>query len=99
MASEKHFADIPPFPEDVPVISMNTVSLASLRLGEGTAAESMLAACQDLGFFFLDLRGDSLGEAMIEEIDQLFDAGRDIINLPENVKEQYLHDIPRSFLG
>ncbi|KAK9441955.1 oxidoreductase [Metarhizium brunneum] len=99
MASEKHFRHIPPFPDDVPVISMNTISLAGLRLGDGNAAQRMLAACQELGFFSLSLRGDSLGEAMMEDIDQLFDVGKDIMNLSQHVKQQYLHDIPRSFLG
>lgn len=78
---------------------MNTISLAGLRLADGNSAQRMLAACQELGFFSLSLRGDSLGEAMMEDIDQLFDVGKDIMNLPQHVKQQYLHDIPRSFLG
>ncbi|KAK8089873.1 oxidoreductase [Apiospora hydei] len=36
---------------------------------------------------------------MMEEIDQLFDVGKDILNLPEDAKQRYLHDIPKSFLG
>ncbi|KHO01976.1 oxidoreductase [Metarhizium album ARSEF 1941] len=99
MASERHFRHIPPFPDHVPVISINTISLADLRSADGNSAQSMLAACQELGFFSLSLRGDSLGEAMMEDIDQLFDVARDIMDLPPHVKQQYLHDIPRSFLG
>lgn len=99
MASEKLFTDIPPFPDNVPTVPMYTISLASLHSGRENAAERLLAACQELGFFLLDLRGDELGDTVTEEIDRLFGLGRDIMSLPEDVKRQYLHDIPRSFLG
>ncbi|KAI1498402.1 Clavaminate synthase-like protein [Biscogniauxia marginata] len=99
MASEKLFREIPTFPDDVPAMPMSTITLASLRSGDINTAQRMLAACQELGFFLLDLREDKLGEMIMEEIDQLFDVGKDIMNLPEDIKQQYLHDIPRSFLG
>jgi isopenicillin N synthase-like dioxygenase len=99
MASSKLFEGIPPFPDDIPTVSMNTVSLAGLRENDTQTAEQVLAACKELGFFFLDLRRDSMGDAMIECIDQLFSIGQEIFDLPESVKHQYLHDIPRSFLG
>jgi isopenicillin N synthase-like dioxygenase len=95
MASSTLFEGIPPFPDDIPAVSMNTVSLAGLRENDA----KVVAACKELGFFFLDLRGDSMGDAMIECIDQLFTIGQEIFDLPESVKHQYLHDIPRSFLG
>lgn len=59
----------------------------------------MLAACRELGFFLLDFRGDAVGETTMGEIDQLFDIGKDILNLIEDAKQRYLHDIPKSFLG
>ncbi|RYP59081.1 hypothetical protein DL771_011003 [Monosporascus sp. 5C6A] len=99
MASEKLFREIPPFPDNVPTVPMHTISLAALHSGDQKTAERVLAACQELGFFLLDLRDDRLGEMMMEEIDQLFQVDKEIMNLPEDVKQQYLHDIPRSFLG
>lgn len=99
MASEKIFQDIPPFPDDVPTASISTISLASLVSGDEAAARSVLEACEELGFFLLDLNGDTLGKELIEDIDQLFLAGRDILDLPAAVKEQYLMDAPKSFLG
>ena len=47
----------------------------------------------------LDLQGDEVGEIVIDEVDRLFRAGEDIMNLPEEVKEKFQHDIPRNFLG
>ena len=99
MASSKLFEDIPPFPDDVPTAPLSTISLADLKSGDEHAAKRMLAECRNLGFFLLDLRGDRTGDAMTQDIDQLFAAGKEIMNLPEDVKLQYLHDIPRSFLG
>lgn len=78
---------------------MHTISLAGLRSGNGAAAKQTMTACQELGFFLLDLQGDRLGETMMEDIDQLFDLGKDLMSLPDEVKEQYLSNPPQSFLG
>ncbi len=99
MASTKLFKDIPPFPDDVPTIPMYIISLADLRSQDRNAAQRMLTACQELGFFLLDLREDELGEMTMAEIDQLFNVGNDIMSLPEDIKQKYSNDIPRSFLG
>lgn len=99
MASQKLFKDVPPFPEDVATMPMRTIPLADLRSGAQNTAQEVLLACQDLGFFLLDLQGDELGDKMIGEVDELFGVGKDIMNLPDEVKQEYLHDIPRSFLG
>lgn len=99
MASEKLFQGAPPFPEDVRIAHMSTVHLASLRSGDGDTLQPILAACQELGFFLLDLRGDALGEEIIEEIDELFGFAETLMNLPDHVKQQYIHDRSRSFLG
>lgn len=99
MASQKLFEDVPPFPEDVATMPMRTIPLADLRSGAQNTAQEVLLACQDLGFFLLDLQGDELGDKMIGEVDELFGVGKDIMSLPDEVKQEYLHDIPRSFLG
>ncbi|OTA62778.1 oxidoreductase [Hypoxylon sp. EC38] len=99
MASERLFRQIPPFPDNVPTAPMHTISLAGLRSGNGATAKQTMAACQELGFFLLDLQGDRLGEAMMEEIDQLFDLGEDLMSLPDEVKERYGNSPPKSFLG
>jgi isopenicillin N synthase-like dioxygenase len=99
MASAKLFETIPAFPDDVPTAPMHTISLAELSAGNKSVANDVLAACQELGFFLLDLRGDQLGESVIKEVDELFEAGKDIMNLPDEVKDNFQHDPPRSFLG
>ncbi|TLS22352.1 uncharacterized protein PpBr36_10103 [Pyricularia pennisetigena] len=96
MASETLFEPIPPFPDDVPTASITTISLGALRAGDDVAARSLLDACKNLGFFLLDLRGDELGEAMGTDIDQLMgEAGREIMGLSTEAKEQYHVDIAK----
>jgi isopenicillin N synthase-like dioxygenase len=99
MASQRLFDSNPPFPDDVPVAPMCTISLAQLRAADSSAAIDVLHACQELGFFLLDLHQDPLGEEVIVEVDTLFAASKDIMNLPQEVKDQFQHDPPKSFLG
>ncbi|KAI1170959.1 Clavaminate synthase-like protein [Nemania sp. FL0916] len=99
MASEALFKDIPPFPQDVPTAPMPTISFRSLRDRNDEVEEDVLKACKDVGFFLLDLREDELGTRLINEIDQLFLICQETMNLPDDIKEQHLNDIPRSFLG
>ncbi|OTA94408.1 hypothetical protein M434DRAFT_383858 [Hypoxylon sp. CO27-5] len=99
MASEELFEDVPPFPDNIPTASMSIIPLESLRSGENATAKDVLGACQELGFFLLDLRGDDTGKALVQEIDHLFGLCKDLMNVPAEVKMKYQHDIPRTFLG
>ncbi|OHE96501.1 hypothetical protein CORC01_08264 [Colletotrichum orchidophilum] len=100
MASEKLFENIPQFPDDIPTASIASITLAGLRAGDVDTTQNLLKACQTLGFFLLDLRGDTIGEELVEEIDQLIgDVGRNVMGLPIDVKKKYHVDVPRSFEG
>lgn len=89
MASEAKFKTIPAFPDDLPTLEMQSMSLSKLLSSDKKTSDDLLSGCQDLGFFLLDLRGNALGEAMIEEVDQLFDFGKEALTLPSEVKLQY----------
>jgi isopenicillin N synthase-like dioxygenase len=99
MASAEFFETIPPFPSDIATAPIHTISLRDLSAGTDICAKEVLTSCQELGFFLLDLRGDLVGELVIKEVDELFNIGKDIMNLPDEVKEKFQHDLPRSFLG
>ncbi|TGJ81741.1 hypothetical protein E0Z10_g7009 [Xylaria hypoxylon] len=99
MSPIRQYENIPPFPEDVPVADMRTISLSNLRLGDKVTIETLMTSCQELGFFMLDLQGDATGGLMIEETGQLFEISKALMSLPEEEKYRYLHDIPKSFLG
>ena len=100
MASEAFFKSLPPFPNDVPVVSMSRISLAKLVAGNEFEAEALLDACRRLGFFLLDLVGDPVGEEMIGEIDEIFDVVQNTMHLSVEEKMRYKQDIERrDFLG
>ncbi|ETS74338.1 hypothetical protein PFICI_14204 [Pestalotiopsis fici W106-1] len=99
MASEVLFQQLAPFPADIPVAPLYTFRLVDLGSGDQAVAKDLVAACQELGFFQLDLRADEIGDAAIGEIDQLFGVGKDLLDLPPETKAKFLHDAPRSFLG
>jgi hypothetical protein len=65
---------IPPFPDDIPTAPLLALSLASLRTSPSESA-ALYTASKELGFFYLDLRGDALGETLLSESDQLFGVG------------------------
>ncbi|KAI1270304.1 Clavaminate synthase-like protein [Xylariaceae sp. FL1019] len=100
MASARHFQNLPLFPEeDVPVAKIDTISLADLRSLDDTAGQKLFASCKELGFFMLDLTEDEVGKTMVDVIDRLFDISRCLMDLSEEEKMRYFHDIPKSFLG
>ncbi|KAF2690158.1 hypothetical protein K458DRAFT_439230 [Lentithecium fluviatile CBS 122367] len=91
MASKKHFESIPAFPNDVPTAPTYATRLAGLNSDDQSAAKSLLGACQELRFFLLDLRDDTLGEAIIQAVDILLEAGKDIMNLSYEVIDKFKH--------
>ncbi|PVH96306.1 oxidoreductase [Periconia macrospinosa] len=99
MASRTLFDALPPFPDNVVTAPIQTISLKELSSGSFDASKSLFEACRDLGFFLLDLGDDVIGEQLVGQIDQLFRISRDIMHLPKEVKIQYAHDPPKSFLG
>jgi hypothetical protein len=54
------FHDLPPFPDTVPTAPLLKISLAKLLRHDREEEQRLWEACCDLGFFYLDLRTDSL---------------------------------------
>lgn len=100
-SSEEIFADLPPFPTDVPTAPLVRLSLSSLRTSQDEA-NALFKAAKELGFFYLDMRGDELGEKLLSESDTLFHVGRAMYQLDETelAKFDYSHIEPwRSYFG
>ncbi|KAH8692773.1 hypothetical protein BGW36DRAFT_418938 [Talaromyces proteolyticus] len=100
MASTEYFASQAVFPDDLqPIAQMATISLARLVAGSTAEADVVLHACRKLGFFLLDLTGNSIGEQMIAEVDAMFDVVRQTMELSMAEKKKFNHDPPRDFRG
>ncbi|KZF23842.1 oxidoreductase [Xylona heveae TC161] len=57
-----------PFPDDVPIIELKTISLAKLLEKDQTETQRMFEICQDPGFFYLDLTDHPEGLQMLRDV-------------------------------
>lgn len=86
-APTQTFRDGPPFPNDVPTAPLLRLSLAKLLARDADEVNRFVRACEDLGFFYLDLSGP--GDSLLADADQLFGVGAELFDLPVEEKQKY----------
>ncbi|XPS68803.1 hypothetical protein M3J07_001078 [Ascochyta lentis] len=91
--------NLPPFPDNVPTAPLLLISLTKLLNHDPEEQERCWRACQDLGFFYLDLRNDELGTALLADSDQLFQLMTAFYDLPVEEKVQYDFKSKGSYFG
>ena len=97
-----HFTEFnsnPPFPSDVPIAKLQCISLTDLRNGSVLESRALFDSCKNDGFFLLDLRGDKLGERILDEAGELFEMGKTLFDLPYDTKMEYPMGGARSVFG
>ncbi|KAI9662985.1 MAG: hypothetical protein M1821_008032 [Bathelium mastoideum] len=99
MASPSLFHSAPPFPTDVPVAKIPKISLAKLAREDARESEAVLAACNSIGFFLLDLNGDATGEDMIKDVDETFEAVKNVMEMSTEEKMHFCQKPPQCFTG
>ncbi|KAK2762011.1 hypothetical protein FQN53_007594 [Emmonsiellopsis sp. PD_33] len=99
MSYEKNFAGIPPFPDDVSCAPLFRLSLQKLLDNEEAEVRRFCSACEDLGFFYLDLRGTQTGDVILEDADKLFGIGQRLFELELDEKRQYDFSKKSSYFG
>lgn len=80
---------LPPFPDGIPTAPLLTIHLEKLEAGDADESSRFFQACKDLGFFYLDMWGSSLGERVVglaEDVNALQERWWE---LPNDVKDQY----------
>jgi isopenicillin N synthase-like dioxygenase len=87
----------PPFPDDVPTAPLLRISFEKLLQRNDAELERFNRACEDLGFFYLDLTGP--GDALLRDADKLFDIGEELFNLPLEEKMKYDFSEKKSYFG
>lgn len=92
------FPNLPPFPADVPTAPLHRLSLRRLRT-EREESDRLFASCKDLGFFYLDLRGDEDGEALLHESDELFKLAPRFYELGREELQKYDYKDQGSYMG
>lgn len=71
MTVKSPFEGLPPFPGHVPIAPIASASLSKLLAHDDSEGQKVLAACRTHGFFYLDMRDCSEGQALLGESEQL----------------------------
>ena len=87
----------PPFPDDVPTAPLLRLSLHKLLGRDEAEINRFNRACEDLGFFYLDLEGE--GNALLRDANDLFGVAETLCDLPLEEKEQYDFASKKSYFG
>ncbi|KEF54014.1 uncharacterized protein A1O9_09809 [Exophiala aquamarina CBS 119918] len=96
-AAVQKFENAPPFPEDVPTAPLLRLSLAKLLKRDNEEVNRFVRACEDLGFFYLDLSGP--GDSLLADADELFKTGAALYDLPLEEKKKYDFMHKNSYFG
>ncbi|KAF3011143.1 hypothetical protein E8E13_011459 [Curvularia kusanoi] len=96
---QEAFADLPAFPDNVPTAPLLRISLAKLLSQDATEQERCWQACQELGFFYLDLSVGAHGEALLSDASSLFTLMQSFYSLPVTEKVQYDLKSKGSYFG
>lgn len=87
----------PPFPDDVPTAPLLRLSLTKLLQRDEGEVNRFVRACEDLGFFYLDLSGP--GDSLLADADALFKVNSDLYDLPLEEKKKYDFTLKKSYFG
>ena len=93
------YAGLPAFPDDVPTAPLLRLSLKSLLSHDPSEIQRFIAACEDLGFFYLDLSGVPSGQSILKDADKLFGVGEELFELPLEEKKKYDFMKENSYFG
>jgi hypothetical protein len=96
-APQQAYSDAPAFPDNVPTAPLLRLSLAKLLDRNPAEVKRFINACEDLGFFYLDLSGP--GDPILADADQLFKVGEELFELPLEEKKQYDFSEKKSYFG
>ena len=94
---QQAYGDAPLFPNNVPTAPLLRLSLVKLLDRDAEEVERFLRACEDLGFFYLDLSGP--GDSILSDADQLFNVGAQLFDIPLEEKKQYDFSHKKSYFG
>jgi hypothetical protein len=92
------FSGIPDFPADIPMAPLLRLSLASLRK-DAAESDALYHASKTLGFFYLDLRHDDQGKALLSDADGLFCVGEELFDLGREELDKFNYKPLGSYFG
>ncbi|KAI1077961.1 putative oxidoreductase [Whalleya microplaca] len=79
----------PPFPDNVPTVELQTISLAKLLNSDAAEQDRVFDICKGRGFFYLELGGCDAGEVILRGADDIVLVGEEVFKLPVDEKMKY----------
>ncbi|KAN0089022.1 Clavaminate synthase-like protein [Hyaloscypha variabilis] len=92
------FPTLPPFPTNIPTAPLLRLSLSSLR-SSPEESNRLFTASKELGFFYLDLRKDPLGEELISQSSKFFELAPRFYDLGREELSKYDYKNVGSYMG
>jgi len=89
--------DLAPFPGDVRTAPLLILSFEKLQNNDEEEIGRLIRACEDIGFFYLDLRGP--GDNILDDANKLFKVGEELYDLPVEEKTKYDFMHKNSYFG
>jgi isopenicillin N synthase-like dioxygenase len=87
---EHTFATFPPFPSDVVTAPLVTLSLAKLQSAPAESnpeSQKLYDCAQNLGFFYMDMRGSPEGETLLDGAERLHELEQKFFALSPDDRE------------
>lgn len=81
-------AQYPPFPADLPILDMQTISLAKILKDDGTEKARMLDICKSNGFFYIDF-SNTPAAAMVDQAERIGKLAQETFALPVEEKSKF----------
>lgn len=94
-----NFEGTPPFSKDVQTAPLLRLSLEKLLCHDEAELKRLCNACEEIGFFYLDLRGSHNGNNILEDADRLFAIEQELFDLSLEEKQKYDFSKEGSYFG
>ncbi|KAJ5810616.1 oxidoreductase 2OG-Fe(II) oxygenase family [Penicillium pulvis] len=99
MPTVKYFDQCPPFPSGVRTVPLPKVSFEELQNGSEKESQLLFQACQEWGFFLLNLQPSRKGNELLGNAEQMFDLTNETYDLDQSVLDSYAYKPPHDLMG
>ncbi|KAL4919826.1 hypothetical protein BDW62DRAFT_216697 [Aspergillus aurantiobrunneus] len=93
------FSGLPPFPDDVSTAPLFRLSLKDLLTEDEEEIQRLSKGCEEIGFFYLDIRNAGAVAQILEDADKLFEIEAELFELPLEEKRKYDFSSQKSYFG
>ncbi|KAH8812530.1 hypothetical protein F5884DRAFT_855827 [Xylogone sp. PMI_703] len=99
MAPKTSHDQYPPFAEGITTAPLVSISLSKLEEYDAGESQAFFKASKELGFFYLNMEGSTLGEKIVSGAEELHRVQQQFHALPNEEKEEFLRQKLDPFFG